>query len=248
MLLMFFLVKSFPNNSFASTFTVTNNCPQTIWPGALVGLGTLQLSTTGFKLDSGQSVKISAFPGWSGWIWARTGCKFDESGMGMCQTGDWGGRLECDGVGAAPPASLFEITMGNVANEKDFYDVSIVDGYNLPHCCPTGCVSDLNTGCPKELQVVDGDNSGVGMVGCRSACEAFGLDQYCCSGEFANPTTCRPSSYSTMFKTACSRAYNYAFDDGTSTFTCKASDYTIIFCPNLAFGVMMKLIPFVAAH
>lgn len=85
---MFFLVKSFPTNSFASTFTVTNNCPQTIWPGALVGLGTLQLSTTGFKLDSGQSVKISAFPGWSGWIWARTGCKFDESGMGMCQTGD----------------------------------------------------------------------------------------------------------------------------------------------------------------
>ncbi|KAI8009184.1 Thaumatin-like protein 1 [Camellia lanceoleosa] len=246
MFLMFFLVKSFPTNSFASTFTVTNNCPQTIWPGTLAGSGTLQLSTTGFKLDSGQSVKIPAFPGWSGRIWARTGCKFDESGVGTCQTGDCGGRLECDGVGAAPPASLFEITMGTNADEKDFYDVSIVDGYNLPLiaapqevfgvCNATGCVSDLNTGCPKELQVVDGDNGGVGVVGCKSACEAFGLDQYCCSGEFANPTTCRPSSYSTIFKTACPRAYSYAFDDGTSTFTCKASDYAIIFCPNLASG------------
>ncbi|CAL5430370.1 unnamed protein product [Camellia sinensis] len=96
--------------------------------------------------------------------------------------------------------------------------------------------NDLNTGCPKELQVVDGDNGGVGVVGCKSACEAFGLDQYCCSGEFANPTTCRPSSYSTIFKIACLRAYNYAFDDGTSTFTCKASDYAIIFCPNLTSG------------
>ncbi|KAI7995111.1 Thaumatin-like protein 1 [Camellia lanceoleosa] len=136
--------------------------------------------------------------------------------------------------------------MGISANEKDFYDVSIVDGYNLPLivapqgvfgvCNATGCVSDLNTGCPKELQVVNGDNGGVGMVGCRSACEAFGLDQYCCSGKFVNPTTCRPSSYSTIFKIACPRAYSYAFDDDTSTFTCKASDYAIILCPNLTFG------------
>ncbi|CAL5440217.1 unnamed protein product [Camellia sinensis] len=109
----------------------------------------------------------------------------------------------------------------------------------LPHRM---CFRPQHSGCPKELQVVDGDNSGVGVVGCRSACEAFGLDQYCCSGEFANPTSCRPSSYSTMFKTACSRAYNYAFDDGTSTFTCKASDYTIIFCPNLASGEGCNLV------
>ncbi|GMP92772.1 hypothetical protein CsSME_00042858 [Camellia sinensis var. sinensis] len=80
------LVKSFPTNSFASTFIVTNNCPQTIWLGTLAGSKTPQLSTTGFKLDSGQSVRIPAFPGWPG--------------VGTCQTGDCGGRLECDGVGA----------------------------------------------------------------------------------------------------------------------------------------------------
>lgn len=98
-------------------------------------------------------------------------------------------------------------------------------------------------GCPKELQVVDsgdlgsleetsgGVEGGGGVVACKSACGAFGLAEYCCSGEFANPTTCRPSFYSTIFKRACPTAYSYAFDDGTSTFTCKAFDYAIIFCP-----------------
>ncbi|KAL0340910.1 UNVERIFIED_CONTAM: Pathogenesis-related thaumatin-like protein 3.5 [Sesamum radiatum] len=143
------------------------------------------------------------------------------------------------GNGATHPASLFEITLGD---EKDFYDVSIVDGYNLPlvaaprgvntPCNATGCVADINMGCPKELQVIGSDEGPGGVIGCKSACEAFRLDQYCCSGEFANPTTCRPSFYSWMFKRACPRAYSYAYDDGTSTFTCKASEYAIMFCPN----------------
>ncbi|KAK9097513.1 hypothetical protein Sjap_023010 [Stephania japonica] len=220
------------------SFTITNNCPYTIWPGTLAGAGTPQLSTTGFELNSGESVRVGAAPGWSGRIWARTGCTFDKTGAGVCQTGDCGGRLECNGMGASPPASLFEITLGQ-GNDKDYYDVSIVDGYNIPlvavpvgvsGCNATGCVYDLNMGCPKELQVVEGAEAG-GVVACRSACEAFGLDQYCCSGEFANPTTCKPSFYSAIFKRACPRAYSYAFDDGSSTFTCKASDYSITFCP-----------------
>ncbi|KAG6650372.1 hypothetical protein I3843_06G033700 [Carya illinoinensis] len=226
--------------SLASTFTITNDCPYTIWPGTLAGSGTPQLTMTGFQLNSGQSVSIPSTPGWSGRIWARTGCTFDELGAGKCQTGDCGGRLECDGSGATPPTSLFEITLGT-GNEKDFYDVSIVDGYNLPlvaaprgmygACNSTGCASNINMGCPKELQVAGGEEGGV--VACKSACEAFKMDQYCCSGEFANPTTCRPSFYSAIFKRACPRAYSYAFDDGTSTFTCKANEYAIIFCPGV---------------
>ncbi|GAB4826052.1 hypothetical protein Ancab_008922 [Ancistrocladus abbreviatus] len=228
--------------TFACTFTVSNNCPYPIWPGTLAGAGTPQLPTTGFQLDSGKSVKILTVSGWSGRIWARTGCQFDSSGIGTCLTGDCGGRLECDGLGATPPASLFEITLGK-GTDQDYYDVSIVDGYNLPliaspvgvygGCNATGCVSDINMGCPKELQVVGGEGGGEGVIACKSACDAFGLDEYCCSGEFANPTTCRPSFYSTIFKRACPRAYSYAFDDGTSTFTCKAYDYAIVFCPNV---------------
>ncbi|XVF84621.1 hypothetical protein PTKIN_Ptkin17bG0051900 [Pterospermum kingtungense] len=232
----------YSSQSHACIFTITNNCPYTIWPGTLAGSGTPQLPTTGFQLDSGQSVRIPSVPGWSGRIWGRTGCLFDASGVGSCQTGDCGGRLECDGNGAIPPASLFEITLG-AANDQDFYDVSVVDGYNLPivaaprgvygACNATGCAYDLNMGCPKELQVVGGGGEGGGqVVACKSACEAFGLDQYCCSGEFANPTTCKPTFYSTIFKRACPKAYSYAYDDGTSTFTCKAYEYQVLFCPN----------------
>ncbi|KAL9225099.1 hypothetical protein vseg_001062 [Gypsophila vaccaria] len=226
--------------SVSGTFTITNYCPFTIWPGTLSGSGTAPLSTTGFQLESGKSVRIETVPGWSGRIWARTGCDFDQNGIGKCLTGDCGGKLECHGSGATPPASLFEITFGQ-GTGKDFYDVSIVDGYNLPlvawptgatGCNATGCVSDINLGCPKELQVVGGEETNQGgVVACKSACEAFGLDQYCCSGQFANPTTCKPSYYSSVFKRACPRAYSYAFDDSTSTFTCKANNYDIVFCP-----------------
>lgn len=150
--------------SISSMFTITNNCPHTIWPGTLSGSSSPPLSTTGFQLDSGQAVKLaSVTPGWSGRIWARTGCTFDATGIGKCQTGDCGGRLECDGNGAAPPTSLFEITLGQ-GNEQDYYDVSMVDGYNLPllvlprgvygstACNATGCVTDINRGMSSNLK------------------------------------------------------------------------------------------------
>lgn len=142
-------------SSSVCSFTVHNNCPHTIWPGTLAGAGTPQLPTTGFRLDAGQTARIRAAPGWSGRIWARTGCQFDDTGAGTCLTGDCGGQMECLGAGALPPVTLFEITLGDGLGD-DFYDVSIVDGYNLPvvaaprvlhgACNATGCLADLNTG------------------------------------------------------------------------------------------------------
>ncbi|KAL5206313.1 hypothetical protein ABZP36_034522 [Zizania latifolia] len=180
---------SWLGTSMGMTFTISNYCPHPVWPGTLAGAGTSQLSTTGFRLDPGQSVQLAAPVGWSGRIWARTGCMFDADGAGVCQTGDCGGRMECRGAGATPPATLFEVTLGK-GGGLDFYDVSLVDGYNLPvvaipraqqgaACNTTGCMADLNRSCPKELQV----DCGGGAVACRSACEAFGQDMYCCSGE-----------------------------------------------------------------
>jgi hypothetical protein len=144
------------------SFTISNYCTHTIWPGTMAGAGTPQLPTTGFRLDPGQTVQIPAPPGWSGRIWARTGCNFSTDGSGApagavaCQTGDCGGgHMECGGTGGAPPATLFEITLGKGAPaDQDFYDVSLVDGYNLPviavprarqgSCNTTGCNADLN--------------------------------------------------------------------------------------------------------
>jgi hypothetical protein len=78
------------------TFTISNYCSQPVWPGTLAGAGTPQLST-GFRLDPGRSVQVAAPTGWSGRMWARTGCVFDAGGNGKCQTGDCGGRVECAG-------------------------------------------------------------------------------------------------------------------------------------------------------
>jgi len=138
-----------------------------------------------------------------------------------------------------PPVTLAEFTL-NGAGGFDFYDVSLVDGYNLPmtvvaeggtggNCTTTGCVVDLNAACPSQLKVM---NSGED-VACKSACEAFGAPQYCCNGAYSTPDTCKPSSYSEFFKSACPRAYSYAYDDGTSTFTCASANYVITFCDSL---------------
>lgn len=93
-------------------------------------------------------------------------------------------------------------------------------------CATTGCVDDLNQRCPTELKVAGG-------AGCRSACEAFGTAEYCCKGEFSSPQSCQPTAYSQVFKAACPRSYSYAYDDATSTFTCRGADYVITFCPAL---------------
>uniref|UniRef100_A0A0D6R3R4 Thaumatin-like protein n=1 Tax=Araucaria cunninghamii TaxID=56994 RepID=A0A0D6R3R4_ARACU len=229
----------FLHRASASTFTLINSCDYTVWPGILAGAGTSPLSTTGFELSAGESRAVDAPEGWSGRLWGRTLCTFDADGHGKCATGDCGGSLECKGNNAAPPATLAEFTLGK-DTLPDFYDVSLVDGYNLPMivaakggtgtCSTTGCVTDLNLSCPKELQV---DTDGTSSVACKSACEAFQSPEYCCSGAYGNPNTCRPSSYSVVFKAACPKAYSYAYDDATSTFTCTAADYVITFCPTV---------------
>ncbi|KAJ8642273.1 hypothetical protein MRB53_018967 [Persea americana] len=217
-----------------ATFTFSNNCEYTVWPGILSNAGSSVLETTGFELPQGTSRSLQAPTGWSGRFWGRTGCNFDGSGQGTCATGDCGsGQVECNGAGAAPPATLAEFTLSG-AGGQDFYDVSLVDGYNVQmvvsgsggsgKCGTTGCVVDLNERCPAELRVEGG---------CRSACEAFGKPEYCCSGEFGTPDRCQPSVYSAMFKSACPSSYSYAYDDATSTFTCTGADYQITFCPTL---------------
>ncbi|KAF3440304.1 hypothetical protein FNV43_RR18588 [Rhamnella rubrinervis] len=217
-----------------SIFTFINKCDYTVWPGILASAGSPKLDSTGFELSKGSSRSFQAPTGWSGRFWGRTGCNFDGSGHGTCSTGDCGsGQLECNGAGASPPATLAEFTLGS--GSQDFYDVSLVDGYNLPmvvegsggsdRCATTGCVTDLNRRCPAELRI---DGGGA----CKSACEAFGTPEYCCSGEYSSPSTCKPSMYSEMFKSACPQSYSYAFDDATSTFTCTGADYTITFCPS----------------
>ncbi|XP_030513904.1 thaumatin-like protein 1 [Rhodamnia argentea] len=231
-LTLFLLIVS--RGASGATFTFVNRCQYTVWPGILANAGSPSLDSTGFELPSDSSRTFQAPTGWSGRFWGRTSCSFDGSLSGSCLTGDCGsGQVECNGLGAAPPATLAEFTLGS--GGQDFYDVSLVDGYNLPMliegsggsgaCASTGCSADLNRQCPAELRVGEGD-------ACKSACEAFGSPEYCCSGAYNSPVTCRPTVYSEMFKSACPRSYSYAYDDATSTFTCTGADYTVTFCPS----------------
>ncbi|XP_073045986.1 thaumatin-like protein 1 isoform X2 [Primulina eburnea] len=224
----------FSSGVCGTKFTFVNKCEVTVWPGILANAGGPKLDSTGFQLPPDSSRTFISPAAWSGRFWGRTECNFSESGTGSCKTGDCGsGQPECHGSGAAPPVTLAEFTLGT--GGLDFYDVSLVDGYNLPMlveatggsgmCASTGCVMDLNRVCPSELRVGNG-------AACRSACEAIGSPKYCCSGEFNSPSACKPTLYSQLFKSACPRSYSYAYDDPTSTFTCNGADYTVTFCPS----------------
>ncbi|XP_057543433.1 pathogenesis-related protein 5-like [Amaranthus tricolor] len=223
----------------ATVFNLHNNCPYTVWPGSLTANGEPLLLQSNSILPPGDSITLNPPAGWSGRFWARTGCNFNTNGQGNCSTGDCGG-LSCTG-GGLPPVSLVEFTL-NGAGRMDFYDVSLVDGYNVGigvkpinggtgNCEYAGCVEDLNGSCPPELQVIDPAQEGV-VVACKSACAAFNRPEYCCSEDHATPETCSPTEYSELFKNACPSAYSYAYDDASSTCTCVGSDYLITFCPS----------------
>ncbi|CAL9173201.1 unnamed protein product, partial [Musa hybrid cultivar] len=213
----------------ARVFTIINYCKTTIWPGITPGNS---FNGGGFPLKPGESVVFTAPVGWSGRIWGRTGCDFDRDGNGSCQTGACGSVLKCSASGQTP-ATLAEFTLAPL----DFYDVSLVDGFNLPitvtpvngqggNCSSAGCDGDLRDNCPSELAVkFDGKT-----VACRSACDVFNTDQYCCRGVFGNSVICQPTYYSKIFKQACPGAYSYAYDDPTSIFTCVGGDYIVSFC------------------
>ncbi|ERN14771.1 hypothetical protein AMTRI_Chr02g212750 [Amborella trichopoda] len=210
--------------TMGATFEVRNQCSFIVWAAARPGGGR--------RLDRGGSWTFNVAPGTTqARIWGRTGCNFDASGRGSCQTGDCGGVLECKGYGAVP-ATLAEYALNQFSN-LDFFDISLVDGFNIPmvfeptvtsstgKCRRIPCTVDINSQCPNELR---------SPGGCRSACTVFKSDQYCCTGSAAN--NCGPTNYSRFFKDRCPDAYSYPKDDPSSTFTCPSgTNYRVIFCP-----------------
>ena len=224
--------------------TFVNKMSQTIWVAAAPNAAT-PLAATGWVLPAGQSVTISTPNNLNTRFWGRTGCVFDSAGVGHCQTGDCGGLFQCKGWGTIP-ATLAEVNF-DAWDSLDFYDVSMVDGSNLPMyinitkssggtvdkissdgCVPAGCTKPVV--CPTVLDVKAGST----VVGCISACARLGTDQLCCRGQWSSRAACDPASwpvdYAAVFKKAEPYAYSYVDDDATSVFTCKGvCDYRITF-------------------
>jgi hypothetical protein len=221
--------------------TFVNHLSQTVWVAASPDKAH-PLRATGWVLPPGHSVTISVPNHWNGRFWGRTGCVFHH-GRGSCLTGDCNHRLQCAGWGALP-ATLAEYNL-DAWKGMDFYDVSMVDGANLPMyinvtrgtaakrvsnrgCVRAGCTRLV--ACPKVLQVKAG---GV-VVACESACLHFGTDQYCCRGQWSSRAQCNPArwpvDYARVFKRAEPYAYSYVDDDATSVYVCSGGcDYRIVF-------------------
>jgi hypothetical protein len=225
----------------ARLVSFVNHMGETIWVAASPDPGH-PLSATGWVLPAGGTVTITVPDHWNGRFWGRTGCVFDN-GVGHCQTGDCDGLFQCQGYGTIP-ATLAEYDL-DAWDGLDFYDVSMVDGSNLPMyinttsgdtpdkispdgCVAAGCTTAVD--CPSVLDVkVDGT-----VVACESACARFGTDQYCCRGAWAPRADCDPAQwpvdYAAVFKRAEPYAYSYVDDDATSVFTCEGTcDYRITF-------------------
>ncbi|RAL44493.1 hypothetical protein DM860_011770 [Cuscuta australis] len=150
----------------STKFTIVNNCPYTIWPATLTGGGGSSQASTGFELAHGASTSFDIPAQWTGRFWARTECS-TQTGKFLCATADCGSsQVACNGAGAIPPATLVEFTLGGFQG-KDFYDVSLVDGFNLPvsvvpdnpNCHRTDCPVDMNAKCPTELALRDGNGA-----------------------------------------------------------------------------------------
>jgi hypothetical protein len=222
------------------TVFMINNTDAPIWPAAWPGSSTGQ---TGWRLPAGAGTTFRVPNGWNARVWGRTGCHF-SAGKGSCATGDCGGRYQCRGWGEIP-ATLAEWNLDSFAG-LDFYDVSMVDGSNLPMyirvihgqadksvdangCLSPGvCTKEVH--CPTALRVPRGSPD---PIGCISPCARFGTNRYCCRGKFAahcSPARTWPVDYAKVFKRAEPFAYSWSGDDPTSVFTCKGDcDYEIVF-------------------
>ena len=87
-------------NSVANTpLVVTNNCPDTIYPGIATQHG-IAPGQTGFELTSGAKVSQTVSEDWQGRVWGRTNCTFNAQGRSngggpACTTGDCNGVIPC---------------------------------------------------------------------------------------------------------------------------------------------------------
>lgn len=199
-----------------STFTLVNNCTQTIWSEILETTS----GSTNFKTEEqreGSARFFNASKGWMGQFGARTGCTNNFTESYFCRNCD-SRQMFCNGQNftAITQAKFFV----GVLNSTDLYKISLVNGFNLPMlieargdsgqiCQPIGCTEDVNRMCPAELRTETSD-------GCQNACQVFGSSSGC--GQ--------------LFKIACPMAYSLPTDEDSATFGCTAGDYVITFCPS----------------
>ena len=223
------------------TVVIVNATQQTLWV-AVSQQKEHPIPRTRWTLSPGASTSVLLPKGWGGRIWGRTGCHTDSSGRAVCQSGYCAESEACVQPDPAP-TTLAELAL-DAWSGLDFYDVSMVDGANLPMwinvfhtatkdplsargCSSAGCTRPID--CPAAMRV----NRGGEVAACKNPCTAFNTDATCCRGAWAGREKCVPSrwpvDYTQVFKKAEPFAYSYAFDD-SATMSCKGGcDYRVTF-------------------
>ncbi|GAA5809990.1 hypothetical protein MFLAVUS_003405 [Mucor flavus] len=204
------------------TVIVKNQCSKKLTVGHSVDVDYYGETT---DVAPGDSVTLTIPMNWSGRVWGRENCS---------------GKEDCFKSGMTSPASLAEFHF--MDSGKVFYDISFVNGFNLPivvepvnkidlkygdaSLCRTSTCTNLPT-CPTEFQTFDDEGN---FAGCKSACTYFQTDEYCCTGDYYSSEACSTYSYASDVKAACPDVYSYAFDDVNSAFMCTSNAYTVTFC------------------
>ncbi|KAI8071087.1 THO complex subunit 1 transcription elongation factor-domain-containing protein [Gongronella butleri] len=222
---------AFGNDASSKTILAVNHCSYALDVGYQTNGSP---SSEMHAVPPGQTHTITVDAKWAGRVWGRA-----VAGNGTST------------AGAGNPASLAEFTM-TADYGQDFYDISFVDGFNLPmavapanrhqqppqkrHCEPVEC-RQLPS-CPDELIhaqkkiAATASNGPVAIeTTCLSACSRYGSDNFCCVGQFGSPEKCNTNHYAQAVKNVCQDVYTFPFDDETSVFACSDSAYTVTFCP-----------------
>ncbi|KAJ4904180.1 hypothetical protein Rs2_18131 [Raphanus sativus] len=239
---LLFLASHLSVSVMSRSFTIENKCDYTIWPATYNYQGSVD--TTGFRLEKGETRTINTTSSWIGNIWGRTLCDTNSSGGFSCITGDCeSGEIECSKEGV-PPATLAEFNLA-FDGGNDYYDVSVINGYNLPvlvtpengTCKSIGCVVDIKKTCPTELWINRTDIRSNDPYACKTSCQINQTRELCCvglyvAGDGVPPEQCKRTIYSQTFNRECPGAYSYAYDTNNSTFVCPySSNFVVQFCP-----------------
>lgn len=200
----------------AITFTVVNDCNQTIYPGINPAS---TYDNGGWTMTPNTQVTFTVPSNFSGRVWGNY-------------------------LSSNPSSTLAEFTLSGASGGTDFWDVSAVDGFDLPMAITpaNGAESVTATGsvlaaCPAGLvQASNGKNFNY----CWNPCSVTNNPTVCCTN--LTPQQCRDSvntwpaeaqQYVNDIHNLQGLTYSYPWDDWWGTHTnATNTSYTITFCPN----------------
>ncbi|KAJ3019375.1 hypothetical protein HKX48_002131 [Thoreauomyces humboldtii] len=161
---------------------IVNKCAYKVWPAIQGAKDAPVPADGGFGLAPGSLANVAIPWNWiSGRVWGRTNCKLNN-GKVFCETGTCGipennYGVACQGNGGIPPYTIAEFTLAGWGN-KDYYDLSQVDGHTLDiqievikgtkmndpqgtppnfDCGNPSCRMDIQRNCPVELSFKSDD-------------------------------------------------------------------------------------------